>query len=77
MKDLTVDSHACHRAKSSDPSHTGHPSRPQRWAGDVAAGALSRLNFRSSTLQVALFTTGGSIFSQKLGRSQEIFLGSF
>lgn len=64
MKDLTVYSHACHRTNSGDPSHAGHHSRPQCWAGDVAAGALSRLNFRGSCmLQVALFTTGGCIFS--------------
>lgn len=38
MKDPTVDSHACHRAKSGDPSHAGHPPLPRRSAEDVAAG---------------------------------------
>lgn len=44
MKDPTVDSHACHRAKSGDPSDGSHPSLPQRSMGDMAAAAraLSR-----------------------------------
>lgn len=79
MKDPTVDSYACHKAKSGDLSHAGHPSFPRRRAGDVAARALSRLNFRgSSVLKVALVTTGGCVISsQKVGSSQEVFLGAF
>lgn len=40
MKDPTVDSHACHRVKSGDPSRAGHPSLPLRSAEDMAAGRL-------------------------------------
>jgi len=78
MKDPTVDSHACHRAKSGDPSCAGHPSLPRCRAEDVTAGALSRLRFRgSSALRVALVTTGGCVLClRKLGSSQEVFLGA-
>lgn len=77
MKDPTVDSHACQRSESSDPSHASHHSLPQCSAEDLAAGVLSRLNFiGSSMLQVALVTADSSIISlRKLGRSQGVFNG--
>lgn len=52
------------------------PSLPWHGTGDVAAGAVSRQ--REQQVTVALVTTGGCIVSpEKLGRSQEVFLGSF
>lgn len=79
MKDPTVDSHACHKAKSGDPSHAGHPSIPpslgMQLPGFELAAFLAELQ-REWGLLVALVTTSPCVISlQKLGRSQDVLNG--